>query len=455
MHLREQELLRFQQRQMSADELLLTDRHLSTCNDCAQRLVELPALAGAVLRIQRELAQAEAEPCAYFSDEQKEDYLNGRFCASEMPLAKMHLEHCAECCLAVAELQALKESLTPALAGFATSPGVWESLHAWFAIPTSRWVWRGLGTVATATLLVWFGTSNWRGRGMPPPAPVSSPAPSAPHPPNADGQSHAPNPAAQPQAVQELPAVAPKIVLPKVVLPKVVLPKVVLPKVVLLDAGQQVALNATDQLLGLEALSASVQAVVKDALRTQQIKVSRQVMPRRADKFELLGSGRESAGFVLLSPVGQVVPSTRPVLKWQALNGAASYFVNVYDANLRKVASSGALTVTVWQPEVELERGRSYYWQVRALKDEQEFFAPAPSAPDVKFKVLESAQLAQIEQTKAARNSQLALGVLYAQAGMLEEAEREFKALAAANPHSPVAQRILQNFMRQSRGMRP
>lgn len=431
MHLKEQELLRFQQRLMAAEELLLTDRHLSTCTACAQRLAALAALSGVVVGIQRELAQAEGEPCAYFSYEQKADYVNGQLGASEMALAKMHLAHCGECCLALAELQAVQQSLTPALVSVPARPKAEESIRAWFEVPSTRWAWRGLGTVATAALLVWFGISNWRGQETPQPAQLLTPPTNTPNQRNAEGMPNAP--AATP-ATTALPSDGPKIVL--------------------LDAGQQVALDAADQLLGLETLSLPLQAAVKDALLTQQIKVSAQVIRMRAATVELLGKEHAAADLILLSPVGQVVPSTQPVLKWQALSGASSYFVNVYDANLRKVASSGALTVTEWKPEPALERGHSYYWQVRAIKDEQEFFAPAPSAPDAKFKVLEHAQLAEIEQTKAVRNSHLALGVLYARAGMLEEAQLEFKALAAANPHSPIARRILQNFERQSRSGR-
>lgn len=434
MHLGKQELLRFQQRTMAADELLLADRHLSSCTACAQSLAALVELPGAVARVRRELAQAEGEPCAYFSYEQKADYVNGDLGASELALAKMHLAQCGECCLALAELQTVQQSLRPELVGMPAQRKTWESWRTWFAVPTTRWFWRGLGTVATAALLVWFSASNWRGREMPRPRQISTLTPNTSNQRIAEGVPNAPTPAVMP----ETPALSASG-----------------PKIVLQDAGQQVALDATNQLRGLEALSLPVQAAVKEALVTQQIKVSSQVIRMRAATVELLGKGRDATDFILLSPVGQVVPSTQPVLKWQALNGASSYFVSIYDANLRKVASSGALTVTEWQPALQLERGRSYYWQVRALRDEQEFFAPAPSAPDAKFKVLERAQFTEIEQTKTVRNSHLTLGVLYARAGMLEEAELELKALVAANPHSPVAQRILQSFEQQSRRVRP
>lgn len=431
MHITEKERLRFQQRLMAADELLLTDRHLSTCADCGQHLVDASVLQRTVGRLRSELALAEGEPCTYFSFEQRAGYVNGQLSAAEMALAKSHLEQCAECCLAFAELQAVRLKLTPEVLSVPATQSAWERLRAWFEVPGAHWAWRGLGAVATAVLLVWLNTTVWRAREVTPPAPPTVP------------------PGTLTPSRDEVLPKTPNAKLDVAVSPET------RPLVALQDAGRQIALDSTGSLLGLEGLSPSVQAAVKEVLTTQQVKVSPQVAQMRAATVELLGKQREAADFSLLSPFGQVVRSTRPVLKWQALSGASSYYVSVYAANLRKVAASGALTATEWTPEPELERGRTYYWQVRALKDEQEFFAPAPSAPDAKFKILERSQLAEIERASTAHPSHLTLGVLYARAGMLEEAGQEFKTLVAANPHSPVARRILQSFERQSRSGRP
>ncbi len=419
---------------MSADELLMADRHLSSCAVCAQRLAAAPQLHDTVGRLQSELAVAESAPCAYFSFAQQADYVNGQLGAPEMARARMHLEQCAECCLALAELQAVRASLVPGLEYAPATQTVWANVRAWFEVPGARWAWRGLGTLATAALLVWLSTAIWRtreaARPMPTtPTPVSKPAPRSGAP-----ELAPPHPSATPDVTGA--SIDGSVV-------------------ALSDGGRQIALDATGKLRGLETLAPAAQAAVKEALATQQIKVATQVVRMPAATLELLGNRREGVDFWLLAPVGQVVQSTRPVLSWQALNGASSYYVSVYDANLRKVASSGALTVTEWTPETELERGRIYYWQVRALRDEQEFFAPAPSAPDAKFKILERSQLAEIEQAKTVHTSHLALGVLYARAGMLEEAGLEFKALAAANPRSPVARRLWQSFERQRRSLRP
>jgi hypothetical protein len=78
------------------------------------------------------------------------------------------------------------------------------------------------------------------------------------------------------------------------------------------------------------------------------------------------------------------------------------------------------------------------------MKDGEEIRMPAPSAPDAKFKVLEQSQAEALERAKQAYgHSHLLLGILYAQAGLLDNAEQEFQALSEANPRSRVAQTLL------------
>ena len=60
----------------------------------------------------------------------------------------------------------------------------------------------------------------------------------------------------------------------------------------------------------------------------------------------------------------------------------------------------------------------------------------------MKFKVLSESSLRELEQIKQAR-SHLALGVFYANEGMLTEAEREFQILVGDNPRVPVLKKLL------------
>jgi hypothetical protein len=158
----------------------------------------------------------------------------------------------------------------------------------------------------------------------------------------------------------------------------------------------------------------------------------------------LMGGPGEGVAFALLSPVGTVVESDRPTFRWRPLNGAINYSVTIHDSNFNPVATSPSLGGTEWTIPRPLQRGTVYSWQVTALKDGNEITSPTPPAPEAKFKVLEQAKADEIERAKQTSGfSHLVLGILYAQGGLLDEAEREFVALLGVNPNSPVVQKLL------------
>jgi hypothetical protein len=67
-----------------------------------------------------------------------------------------------------------------------------------------------------------------------------------------------------------------------------------------------------------------------------------------------------------------------------------------------------------------------------------------PPAPEARFRIVSQHKVARLTQAeKAHQNSHLLLGVLYAEAGLLKEAQREFRLLLKANPGSPVAEKLL------------
>src|SRR5262245_24142142 len=165
-----------------------------------------------------------------------------------------------------------------------------------------------------------------------------------------------------------------------------------------------------------------------------------------------MGAGGDAA-FVLLDPVGRIVTDDRPTFRWRPLNGAISYKLTVTDpeAGYKEVAASPELRETKWTVDRPLERGRIYTWQVIARADGREVKAPAPNR-EAKFKLLEQARADEITRAeKVYAGRRLALGLLYAQAGLLDEAEREIKALVAANPQSPVAKNLLRDLRARRR----
>ena len=65
-------------------------------------------------------------------------------------------------------------------------------------------------------------------------------------------------------------------------------------------------------------------------------------------------------------------------------------------------------------------------------------------APEAKFLIADSPHFAEIERARrSAGNSHLILGIVYANAGLLDEAQREFQTLLNSNPNSDIARKLL------------
>jgi hypothetical protein len=87
-----------------------------------------------------------------------------------------------------------------------------------------------------------------------------------------------------------------------------------------------------------------------------------------------------------------------------------------------------------------------YVWQVTAIKDGKEVISPIAPAPEARFKILEAAKVEQLRRVESGHPaSHLARGISYAEAGLLGDAEREFRALLAGNPQSDAARKLLRS----------
>lgn len=227
------------------------------------------------------------------------------------------------------------------------------------------------------------------------------------------------------------------------------------------DGGRRIALDSAGNLLGLEQLPEADRRAIKSALVSGRVSTPHALAGLTTGGGPLLGgSSAEGQGgeanFAPITPVGTVVRTARPSFKWRLLEGATSYAVNVYDTSFNKVATSGALPGMEWTPPAgALADGRVYIWQVTALRGGEEIVAPAPDTPEARFKVLEDGKARELDAAqRAAGDSRLALGVIYARAGLLEEAEREFRILLEENPASATAQKLLRD-LRARRRPRP
>ena len=215
---------------------------------------------------------------------------------------------------------------------------------------------------------------------------------------------------------------------------------------VLDDAGHKVTLDNKGELDGLDGLPVYIQQKLAAALHSGKVQESPVLAQVQSETSTLLGSSSPGLPFRLVGPLGEVLRTQQPTFRWRELTGAQSYKVIVTDADLNEVASSPELHTTEWRVSKRLPFGGLYSWQVTALKDGVAITSPTLPAPQAKFKIIESSTLKTLQQAERAYpRSNLALGVLYAEAGLLDAAEQQFRALVRNNPRVTAAQKLLQS----------
>jgi len=122
-----------------------------------------------------------------------------------------------------------------------------------------------------------------------------------------------------------------------------------------------------------------------------------------------------------VAPAGTMIDELQPMFRWGGAT-ADRYEVAVYqDGN--EIARSPRQTATSWLCPRPLERGKTYRWQVTAVRGKESFIIPSPPAPPALFRVLGAAEHDELARAAAQRpNDDLLLGILYARAGVLDQA---------------------------------
>ena len=213
------------------------------------------------------------------------------------------------------------------------------------------------------------------------------------------------------------------------------------------DGNQKITVDKTGTLAGLEQLPLSTQRKIRAALQTGKLERSPALAQVASQSSTLLSKPDNALQFRLISPLGQVVRSEQPILRWHSLDGALSYQVVVTDADLNEVVASPSLNTTDWRVSMPLKAGKIYSWQVTALKDGAKITSPVLPAPQAKFKTIDrSTSELLLKAERAYPDSHLTLGILYADAGLLDEAEQQLRLFMSNSPRADIAQKLLQNI---------
>ncbi|HEX8747172.1 MAG TPA: zf-HC2 domain-containing protein [Pyrinomonadaceae bacterium] len=447
------------ERRLTPSELLAADDHLAACGACREKLVRARKPEALVASVRASLNAEAGKGAKHLDYEQLAAYVDDEVDDVEREIVDSHLSFCGQCGEEMRDLFAFKETLNRSPQVESTARAAPGFLERFLSHVRSSFLIRPVGLaggLAALTLvalgitmwLVWKSSSN-----RPVPAEMAKTQPS---PAMAETQSSpAPAPtASQPQEKQQKvepvsPAATPQRLSPPSNREQGTVSPVPKEEVVVLnDGGRKLMLDNQGRIQGLDGLSPLEQQSIRTALLKGDVETSSELAGLGArNDAALMGAPGSKTSFGLLSPVGAVVRTDTPTFRWNALEGATEYTVKIFDSGFNRVMTSGALSKTEWTAPRALARGSVYRWQVTALVEGKEIQAPLPPAPEARFRVLGRAQEESLRRAeKLYARSHLVLGVFYSRAGLLDEAEREFRALLAANPNSQIARKLLLNI---------
>jgi len=433
VHLTQKQIEDYCKHQLSPAEVLEVADHLGACEVCRTQIQAAANGDAAFFELRSQVFEEAIENGAHLTMDQAAAYVDRHLAGEESRMVDDHLTHCDECVLAVNDLRAFRNEIAPSLdreyqpattispaASGLTSPR--GSLGALAARLRASFVPAFAATalaILLLSLIAWFA---WRK--------------AQEHEPQI---ANTPGPASQPSAPAQVSS-------PESVPPSGPAPAVVAQ---VNDGSRVLTLDQQGKLSGVDDLPPAYQDLVKKALTSGRIEKSSQLQGLTRPSSSLMGSDNPQNAFAVVEPIGNVLLSNRPTFRWTAMEGATGYIVEVFDEKFNPVTASQQLTALTWTTTIP--RGHVYSWQVKAMKDGQEITSPRPPAPQAKFRVLEQTKANELDNARRTHpSSHLTLGLLYADAGLLREAEQEFRLLLKANPDSELAR----NLLRQVQSLR-
>lgn len=432
-HLTQNQVESYCRQKLGPAQLLAVSDHLGECETCRRRIESAMNADRAFLALRSELFSESAETFspypagAHLSAEQTAEYIDGNLDGEQFQLVSDHLTICQQCLAAVEDLRAFSHQIEPTLEreyhpAQVDSPidspkkSLRDRIVDFLLAPFRGYARMAFGAALTVVLLAVTGWLVWpmlQEKEREHEAVVSPPAPTQPAPTQ-------PAPAPPTQSEQA-------------------------PVVARLNDGQgQLTLDQNGRLSGADDLPVAYQSMLRETLADQRIQPSPQLKGLFRPPSSLMSAEKQKSEFLVIEPVGKVLISDSPTFRWSPMAGATAYVVEIYDAKFNLVTSSPQLTANLWKAPQRLQRDEVYSWQVKAVKEGQEIIAPRPPLPQAKFRILGQAKANELAKAKRDYpSSHLTLGLLYAQAGLINEAEQELRALEKANPDSEIARSLL------------
>ena len=422
VHLSQKQIEDYCTHQLASAEVLAVTDHLGACQLCRTKIEAGQNVDAAFFSLRSQVFEEPLETGAHLTMDQMAAYVDRHLSGEELHAVDDHLTHCETCVLAVKHLRDFRNEIAPSLdheyePAVVRSPATTSRPVSFSPFRVSPWPAFAGAALAILVLsviawVVWRRSEEHAPQIANTPPPVSEPTP----PPQPDS-----TPAPQPVAI-----------------------------VAQLNEGSRtVILDQEGKLSGAEDLPPAYQELLKQTLSNGRIEKSSQLQGLTRPPSSLMGPNNSQKIFEVLDPVGSVLLSNQFTFRWTAMDGASNYVVEVYDEKFNSVVVSPQLTGLTWT--TTLPRGKVYSWQVKATSDSGEITSPRPPAPQAKFRIVDQAKANELANARRVyASSHLTLGLLYADAGLLREAEQEFRLLQKANPKSELAR----NLVRQVQSLR-
>lgn len=412
-HLSKKRVAKYKNGALPLTELLATKQHLSECSACHD-LVDKTTMVESMHNRLFSSLRTLPDNDSHLSYEQIANFVDRDLSANEREIAEAHLESCPDCRF---EAISLQESQTESMEKPTSS--LWYKLKGF--VTSSRFLFPMQAVLSSAVVLLLLYAVVLQGRIHTLNTQLQEVAQS-----NQALQDQIASLTANPTSDPQGRAITPTNNL----------------IATLSDNGHEISLDSQGNLSGFQKLTEGQERLLKNALGSGRVK-ARGLVSDHNQGLEVR-SGNSQPISQSLSPVGTVVPTTRPTFQWKPVAGATWFKVTIYNASANVVAESPELKESRWTPATDLRRGEIYSWEVTSQINSKEVLTPPR-----KFKVLGADCVGELQRAKArAGSSHLLLGLLYADCGLIEEAEKELSALVRANPQSPKARNLLSSVRR-------
>lgn len=431
-HLGREQLKKYGERRLNAEETSPIILHLDECGACFDSFREMfPALSDAARKVSFDALTADDADIFHLDyEEHLRPFVDGEADAVTREVVASHSANCSFCARAVRDLQEFSDSA--ALREIKKNNSVKAVSSGAFVHHSRRFstanFWR-LSLPAAAILI--FGIGGWLfWRHTEPQNFIAENQTPKNAPPVSANRSSSEQPEEN-LALNRANNQTESLIAPRENHPANVKSNTV-------EAKHREANQIEDELL-LAALPPDFRAKFQNAVRTKKVDLPKFIADLR-EKSNLRGASNGEKN-VILSPNAQAERSTRPVFRWRkfAVDGEG-YVVTVYDENFSQVAVSPNLPETKWQPDISLKRGKIYRWQVKSEKIDESYMGS--------FKVLDETAFSRIKKIEAAApNSPLIRGIGYASEGLLAEAANEFEKEIKRNPRGKPARNLKKSLV--------